>query len=114
VGGALLTWFRLVTAAVTGLVLAGCTYAAPAVDFTCDEEHLRVAWRIPAKLASLALTGPDGISLMTEEIEVPVDQPAERWENTYEWVRNDITPPGDYGLRLIVDGRRSHDVVTCP
>ena len=104
---------------VVGILLAGCALTAVPPpngepELTCDGGRLRIAWSLPARLGSIDLIGPDGMLLMNEETEVPPGQPIGRWENSYEWTRNAITPPGDYEVRFAVDGRTSKHSITCP
>ena len=102
------------------VILSGCTTGmVPALGhdlvLTCDAVHLRIAWSVPARLASIEMIRPDGIPLMNEEVDVPPGQPVEAFESTYEWPRNDaVTPPGDYDVTFMVDGRQTEHVVICP
>lgn len=102
------------------VILSGCTTGvvptlSDDLTLTCDAAHLRIDWSVPARLASIEMVRPDRIPLLDEALEVPPGQPAEPFESTYEWPRNDaVTPPGDYDVTLKVDGRQTDHVVTCP
>ena len=112
------TWAASLALVAAAISLASCANLTRPIsdgfELTCDGGRLRIAWSMPARLASVELIRPDGIPLMTEELEVPPGNPVDRFENAYEWIRNDITPPGDYQVRLVVDGQRSDHAVTCP
>ena len=101
------------------VILSGCTTGlvpppSEGLELTCDAAQLRIAWSVPARLASIEVIGPHGIPLMDEALEVPPGQPAEPFESTYEWPRNVVTPSGDYNVTFVVDGRQTEHVVTCP